>query len=470
MLRIATFLLLASSCALADEDRYRMTFLPGLERAVVEACFSGSAPRALYRHREAARYTLSLRSVGGDRLPVGDRSRLRLPDLPADSCLEWEVDLAAAVARSDYRLAMKVDSSLLTNANLLFWRDGERRPLRIEVSLPAGHSISAPWAEVDKGNEAVVEAPERRIFRPASTPASWSSRIAVGRFPIQRLEVPGSEIRLAAIGDLSTRQRAKFARWILQTGKSVASVYGRFPQGNPQVLIVPIGARNEPAPWARVVRGGGVAAEFYVDETRPLREFLDDWTASHEFSHFLLPYVSYDHRWLSEGLASYYQNVLRARDGRLSEREAWQKIRSGLQRGRDATGGGSLASAVRSGRAATMRVYWSGAAMMLKADARLRAITGGRHSLDTALAGLQECCLEPAGRWEARELFSELDRITDTHVFRELYDAHVHDEAFPDLSETWRRLGLESSRDSLDPDAPWGHIRRDIMRGAAAGG
>ncbi|MDT8322245.1 MAG: hypothetical protein RQ826_17145 [Xanthomonadales bacterium] len=470
MLRITTLLLLATSCALADEDRYRITFSPGLERAVVEVCFSGSTPRTLYRHRDAARYTISLRSGHGDRVPAGNGSRLRLPDLPADSCLEWQIDLAAAMAQSDYRLAMGVGGSLVTSANLLFWRDNERRPLRIEVSLPAGHSISAPWAEADAISDADADAPETPVFRPVATPASWSSRIAVGRFPIQRLEVPGSELRLAAIGDLSKRQRAKLARWILQTGESVASVYGHFPQGNPQVLIVPIGRRNEPVPWARVVRGGGVAAEFYVDETRPLREFLDDWTASHEFSHFLLPYVSYDHRWLSEGLASYYQNILRARDGRLSEREAWQKIRSGLQRGQDATGPGSLASAVRSGRAATMRVYWSGAAMMLKADARLRATTDGRHSLDTALAGLQACCLEPARSWEALELFSELDRITDTRVFRDLYDAHVHDDEFPDLSETWRRLGLETSSNRLDPDAPWGHIRRHIMRGGAAGG
>lgn len=47
-------------------------------------------------------------------------------------------------------------------------------------------------------------------------------------------------------------------------------------------------------------------------------ELSRDWTATHELSHMLLPYVASRDRWLSESLASYYQNVLRARDGRLA--------------------------------------------------------------------------------------------------------------------------------------------------------
>ena len=63
-----------------------------------------------------------------------------------------------------------------------------------------------------------------------------------------------------------------------------------------------------------------------MDPDRPLDDLRTDWTATHEFSHLLLPYVSRRDRWLSEGLASYYQNVLRARDGRLSETDAWRKL------------------------------------------------------------------------------------------------------------------------------------------------
>ena len=64
-----------------------------------------------------------------------------------------------------------------------------------------------------------------------------------------------------------------------------------------------------------------------------------------------------------------------------------------------------------------MRVYWSGAAMMLMADTRLRAASGGRQSLDSALQSLQHCCLENGKSWRARDLLAELDRVTGTQIF-----------------------------------------------------
>ena len=123
------------------------------------------------------------------------------------------------------------------------------------------------------------------------------------------------------------------------------------------------------------MRGGGVAAEFFVDETRSLDSFREDWTAAHELSHMLLPFVTRNDRWLSEGLASYYQNVLRARDGRLSEEQAWQKLHSGFERGRAGSGSSSEAKASSSGWGSIMHIYWSGAAIMLMADSELRMLS-----------------------------------------------------------------------------------------------
>jgi predicted metalloprotease with PDZ domain len=114
-----------------------------------------------------------------------------------------------------------------------------------------------------------------------------------------------------------------------------------------------------------------------------------------------------------------------------------------------------------------MRVYWSGAAIMLKADSELRLLSGGRQSLDSALAALQECCFDPERTWHARELLSELDWITGTSVFSDLYREHVMDDEFPDVEYTFEQLGLVLRSDAIqfDPDAPWGRIRYYIMKG-----
>jgi predicted metalloprotease with PDZ domain len=181
----------------------------------------------------------------------------------------------------------------------------------------------------------------------------------------------------------------------------------------------------------------------------------------------LVPYVSRRDKWLSEGIASYYQNILRARDGRLSEQQAWQRLHRGFERGRAQTRNETLAQATRSGYQSIMRIYWSGAAMMLKADTELRLISNGRQSLDTALAGLQKCCIGSHRSWRARELFTELDRITGTTVFSRLHREHVSDVEFPNLSNTFKQLGLVSESESirLDSEAPWGRIRFYIMKG-----
>jgi predicted metalloprotease with PDZ domain len=181
----------------------------------------------------------------------------------------------------------------------------------------------------------------------------------------------------------------------------------------------------------------------------------------------LLPYVSSRDRWLSEGLASYYQNVLRARDGRLSEQEAWQRMHAGFERGRRATRKETLSEATRSGWRSTMRVYWSGAAMMLKADSRLRALSDGEQSLDSALEMLSKCCMARGRSWRARDLFAELDRLTGYTIFSDLYDDHVLDNEFPDVQSTFTKLGIVPRYGSItiDDGAPWKTIRRAIMSG-----
>jgi predicted metalloprotease with PDZ domain len=334
-----------------------------------------------------------------------DSRSVTLPDLPPDSCLEWRVDLAGAAAGRDQQLAIRIDNDLLMSANLWFWKGRQQRPVQVSVTVPPGMSFSTPWPRSTNTGDAWE-------YVPRPTSSSWKARIAVGRFPLQLIKSPGTEITLAALGDLSHDQRERFTRWISDTVSAVTSVYGRFPQTSVQVLVVPAGRRSQAVPWAHVLRGGGPAVEFFVDETRSLAQFKDDWTATHEFSHLLLPYVSSRDRWLSEGMASYYQNVLRARNGNLTERDAWQKLHNGFQRGEQGTRDRTLADAVRSGRGATMRIYWTGAALMLMADTRLRALSDGRQSLDTALAGLQECCLQTSHSWRAREVLSQLDQLT----------------------------------------------------------
>ena len=459
MRQLIAILSLSLSLTVQAEDRYQVKFEPGLGSVSVEACFDGAPPRSLYRHGESWRFTEYVRGIDGLPSRAARPGHLKLSGLPEDACVEWKVNLSEALAENSHRLALKLNGAILSDADLWFWRDTERRPIRVELELPAGMSVSTPWKE-QAGKQGLV-------FRPERTPASWSSRIAVGELSIQNIAVKGTRLRLAVVGKVSDSQLSVFRQWMLETAECVASVEGSFPQPMAQILVVAIGEQNEAVPWAHVMRGGGVAAEFFVDETRSLEEFRADWTATHELSHMLLPMVSSRDRWLSEGLASYYQNVLRGRDGRLEEAAAWQKLHAGFERGKRATNGDSLAEATRSGWGAIMRIYWSGAAMFLKADARLRMLSGGAQSLDTVLSAFQACCLDASRSWRGRELFAAFDRISRYTVFTDLYDEHVPDGEFPDLAETYAQLGLVPGTQTieLDPEAPQSKVRVEIMQG-----
>lgn len=464
MSRVLTLILLIASATPAlGEDRYRVRFEEQPLAVEVQACFAGEAPARLYRHRRAQAHAEWIRWQGNPLAPRGGRDQLELPRLPPGACVEWRVDLAGAVEAGDYRLAMRSGEAVITATSLWFWKGPWQRAQRVAVELPPGWSFSTPWP--------ALEDEPGRVYRPQPTSSSWSSRTAVGRFPLRRVDLPRARIALAVTGGLPGAEVDKLHRWIRRSLESVSGVFGHFPQPSLQVLVVPIGRQSRPVPWAHVIRGGGPAVELFVDPGRSLAALDADWTATHEFSHLLLPHVASRDRWLSEGLASYYQNVLRARDGRLSEAEAWQKLHAGFRRGAAGTRGGTLAEATRSGRGATMRVYWSGAAMMLQADARLRAATGGRQSLDSALQALHHCCREERRSWRARDLLERLDRLTGTTVFGTTYRENVHSRGFPDLAETYELLGLQADAGSIgfDDAAPLAGVRRDIMMPAGGG-
>lgn len=431
-----------------------------LSNVQVSLCFDGEASERIYRSSQARKWSNGIYFNQQQLQTREDDGTVRLPALPDNSCVSWQVDLNAALRYSDRRAMTKVDGALIMNADVWFWRGSRGRDLIVQLKLPDGFSFSTPWKEI--GREGSLT-----LYQPDDTPPRWETKLAIGEFNIQTIGIPGAQLRMATPGNITVAEEQKFATWIRESALSVSQVISQFPQSQPQVLVIPSGNAGRATLFGQVIRGGGMAVTFWVDKNRPLQEFHDSWTATHEFSHMLLPYITSRDRWLSEGLASYYQNVLRARNGRLTETQAWQDLFDGFERGRQGTGSGTLTQATRKGRASTMRVYWSGAALMLMADMRLRAESNGQQSLDTALDALSACCLENGTTWRARDMFRQLDSLTGTQIFSDIYRDHANAEGFPDVQKTLGELGVinKDNQVSLEPDAPMADIREAIMKG-----
>jgi hypothetical protein len=234
-------------------------------------------------------------------------------------------------------------------------------------------------------------------------------------------------------------------------------------------LLIPSGdhsRRDDSAvSFGRVVRDGGETIELMFNQNRPISEFYSEWTPTHEFSHLMLPYVDQEQRWISEGFAQYYQNVLLARAKQQSAQHAWQKIYAGLERGRESAPGVSPNDAARGRERDTlMKIYWSGASIALMADVELRRRSNGQESLDTVLGEFQQCCLPSASSWSGIEFFGKLDQLLDEPLFLDLYRRYADADGFPDARPLLARLGvfLRDGQVALDSSAELSEIRDAI--------
>ncbi|MCZ6828903.1 MAG: hypothetical protein O7F73_04845 [Gammaproteobacteria bacterium] len=234
--------------------------------------------------------------------------------------------------------------------------------------------------------------------------------------------------------------------WIETVTGTLASVYGRWPRDELRVEVSPIGLHTEdPVPWAKVQRGHPDTVSFYIDALASRDKLINNWTAYHEFSHLLIPYRGWGDVWFSEGLASYYQNLLQARQGVFSQEEMWERLHAGFMRGRNRNKRPLLSLAELSPQmhdtGSYMRVYWSGAWYFLRADVELRRRSNNRQSLDTALEQLNRCCAEQ--RLSARDIALRLDEVNEQELFLPLFVEVSNSYAVPEFETLFKQLGID---------------------------
>lgn len=276
------------------------------------------------------------------------------------------------------------------------------------------------------------------------------------------LRAGDSALRVQVVGPVAAHRREELQRWLADTARAPLAAFGRFPLREATVRIEQTSRPSRsPVPWGQTLRREGVAVLLYVREDASFDELRADWTAVHELSHLFHPYLGGEGRWLAEGLASYYQNVLRARVGLLDEEEAWRLLDAGFGRGRSEASGLPLSEISRRHRG-TMRVYWAGAAYWLEADLALRREGG---SLDAVLAQYAHCCLRGTGEVAPAQFVAQLDTIAKGDVFTRLYRRYADSTAFPPLDSAYAALGIVAGGDGVrftdHPDAV--RLRQAVM-------
>ncbi len=265
---------------------------------------------------------------------------------------------------------------------------------------------------------------------------------------------------------LNEADRKSINRWLNVVTGALLTVYGDLPKDKIQVTINRSSRRSSPVPWGQVDRGNPVNVLLVVNPEFSYSQWVNDWTAYHEFSHLLLPYRGYGDLWLSEGLATYYQNVIQARGGRFNEKEMWRRIVTGFERGSmDQQWNHASLTEVSDNLGETrqfFRVHWSGVLFWLTADTLLRK--KGDDTLDSVLYELKNCCGQRL--MSAEEIVLKLDELTGGDMFYSLFRKFKNSYRVPDYRSVLSELGVRNISGNegiiFDDKAPSANIRQLI--------
>ena len=280
---------------------------------------------------------------------------------------------------------------------------------------------------------------------------------AFQQLPATRIDVGGGALTVAfGPGELEL-SRDSILAWVTRCVRAVADYYGRLPDPNARLLIVPTDRAG--------VRGGttygyhGAASRILLGRDTTQKQLSDDWVLVHELVHQGYPSVSDEHHWMEEGLATYVEPIARAQAGELSVQKVWGDLVRGLPQGLPRDGDRGLDHTPTWGR-----TYWGGALFYLLADVEIRRRTDNRRGLQDALRAIVAAGGNIARYWPVEKVLAAGDKGTGTQVLAQLYDQMKDTPVNVDLTGLWRQLGVSVSGTSVsfDDDAPLASIRSAI--------
>jgi len=215
--------------------------------------------------------------------------------------------------------------------------------------------------------------------------------------------------------EFNENEQKMLKAWVKQTVDGLETYSGPLPFDLHIFFHRKDGSR-EPVPWAHTERSRIQGVHFHVDTQYSLEAFVEDWTASHELSHLVLPYLGKDMRWFAEGFASYMQYQVMREMGTLSESELQRKLKLRIERADSNYTFPKLTFVESSPYLFAQRkypvMYWGGSVFFLRVNQRLKQ---KGTSLQHTLIKFVKCCRTQKHSFD--ELIRTLDSISDSKIF-----------------------------------------------------
>ena len=238
--------------------------------------------------------------------------------------------------------------------------------------------------------------------------------------------------------NFSSREKAELKHWVLQASDGLAALLGPLPFDY-HVFFHRSRKTGEPVPWANTMKRETRDVHFHVDMNYSMSEFKQDWTAPHEITHLVFPYLGDSGRWFAEGIASYFQYQVMYANNIISWEEAIRRYADRFRKAR-AQGPTGLSivelSEVVSNTGSYVRMYWGGAAYFMHVDQQLYE----QHDLrlHDVISLFMRCCYGN-GVSSVEQVITVLNRLSNSTVFTGGLQRTVNQKAFPETQAllTW---------------------------------
>jgi hypothetical protein len=283
-----------------------------------------------------------------------------------------------------------------------------------------------------------------------------SSLAVFGPFVREALVRNDAHVLLAVAPQGITLTAKEVEAWIAQAVDAIAHYYGTFPVRRTLVIVAPGTARHTEG---ETLGDGGPSVILRTGSDLTEATVARDWVATHELLHVTMPSIPREDMWLSEGIATYVEPIVRARAGLVPVAQYWADLIEGLPKGLPEPGDQGLERTHTWGR-----TYWGGALFCFLADLRIREETRDAKSFDDALRGIVAEGDDVGAHWSVLRFLQTGDRATGTNVLIDLYRTLALRAEPTDLDALWKRLGVRRAQGRVlfDDTAPLAALRRSI--------
>ncbi|MDB4941320.1 MAG: hypothetical protein JWP97_854 [Labilithrix sp.] len=250
--------------------------------------------------------------------------------------------------------------------------------------------------------------------------------------------------------------------WVADSAGVMTPLFGKFPVQRSTLFVVPEKGEEEVV-FGKVLSLAGASVVLVVGDRMKEAARRDDWVLVHEMFHLGFPTFRGEGRWLGEGLATYYEPILRARAGWMTADDVYRQFARNMPRGVPARGAATRSLAERDDLDS---IYWGGALFCFAADVRIRAETRGKRSLDDVVRAALARGGDATKVWTVAEVIALGDEVTGTKVLSDMVVRHASGGERIDIEGLLASLGI--AKDGVraraareEPPMAW--VRRQIL-------